>query len=67
MKRVTNIALLVMEKIMITNILLGLILLALVFIGFMVFVLGKMIDEQKNSIEPAISSDSVPHAQDSEN
>ena len=31
---------------MITNILLGLILLALVCIGFMVFVLGKMIDER---------------------
>ena len=33
---------------MLTNILLGLILLALVFIGFMVFVLGRMIDEQIN-------------------
>ena len=31
---------------MLTNILLGLILLALVFIGFMVFVLGRMIDER---------------------
>jgi len=33
---------------MLTNILLGLILLALVLIGFMVFVLGRMIDEQIN-------------------
>ena len=31
---------------MITNILLGLILLALMGIGFMVFVLGRMIDER---------------------
>ena len=31
---------------MLANILLGLILLVLVFIGFMVFVLGKMIDER---------------------
>jgi hypothetical protein len=31
---------------MITNILLGLILLALVFNGFMIFVIGKMIDER---------------------
>jgi hypothetical protein len=31
---------------MLANILLGLILLALVFIGFMVFVLGRMIDER---------------------
>ena len=31
---------------MITNILLGLILLALIFNGFMIFVIGKMIDER---------------------
>ncbi len=31
---------------MITNILLGLIFLALVFNGFMIFVIGKMIDER---------------------
>ena len=31
---------------MITNILLGLILLALVFIGFMIFVIGRILDER---------------------
>ena len=31
---------------MITNILLGLILLALVFIGFMIFVIGRTLDER---------------------
>ena len=33
---------------MITNILLGLILLALVFIGFMVFALGRIVDTHVN-------------------
>jgi hypothetical protein len=41
MKRVINIALLVMEKIMITNILLGAILIVLICIALMIFVAGE--------------------------
>ena len=33
---------------MITNILLGLILLVMIFIGFMVFVLGRIVDDHVN-------------------